>query len=146
MGEVIVDVVIVIYVMMEGIVVEIWDLMKGLFSKKKQEEEAVEEENPGYRCRCHQCGEEFRAAGVMMEGFPSTAFLLLDPKECPKCGSFKIMPVMFEWDGFHVKGYERMWKEKEIRTKEQEERHLRSEAKKQTVEENQRMEEKTVGE
>lgn len=120
-GEIIVDVVIVIYVMMEGIVVEIWGLMKGLFSKKKQEEE-VEEKSSGYQCRCHQCSEEFRAAGIMMEGIPSRAFLLINPKECPKCGSFKIMPVMFEWDYFHVKGYERMWKEKEARVKEQEER------------------------
>ena len=145
-GEAIVDVVIVIYVMMEGIVVVIWEFLKGLFSKKKQEEDAVEERNPGYQCRCHQCGEEFKAAGVMMEGFPSTNFLLIDPKECPKCGSFKIMPVMFEYSEFHVKGYQRMWERKEIRIKEQEERRLRSEAKKRTDEANRRREEETVGE
>lgn len=116
-GEAIVDIVIVIYVMMEGIVVEIWGLMKGLFSKKKQEEE-VKEETPGYQCRCHQCGEEFRAAGVMMEGFAGTRSLLIMPNECPKCGSFKIMPVMYEDDEFHVEGYQRMWEKKEMRIKE----------------------------
>jgi hypothetical protein len=109
-------------------------------------EEEPEEKNPGYQCRCHQCGEEFRAAGVMIEGLAGTRSLLIMPNECPKCGSFKIMPVKYEDDEFHVEGYRRMWERKEVRIKEQEERRLRSEAKKRTDEANQRREEETVGE
>ena len=98
-------------------------------------EEEVEEKNPDYRCRCHQCGEEFMAVGIMMEGFSCLTFLLIKPKECPKCGSFKIMPVLLEGDDFYVESYERMWKEKELRIREQEKRRLKSETKKRADEE-----------
>ena len=83
-------------------------------------EEEPEEKNPDYLFRCHQCGEEFMAAGVMMEAFACSSFLLIKPKECPKCGSFKIMPVMFDDDEFYVVRYQRIWEEKEMRAKEQE--------------------------
>ena len=83
-------------------------------------EEEPEEKNPDYLFRCHQCGEEFMAAGVMMEAFACSSFLLIKPKECPKCGSFKIMPVMFDDDEFYVERYQRIWEEKEMRAKEQE--------------------------
>jgi ribosomal protein S27AE len=84
-------------------------------------EEEPEEKDSEYLCRCHQCGEEFMAIGVMMEGFASVSFLLMRPKECPKCGSFKIKPVMFDDDEFYVERYQRIWEEKEMRAKEQEE-------------------------
>ena len=67
------------------------------------------EDNTQYEFRCHQCGKEFMAVGMLMDSFASSSFLLIKPKECPSCGSIKVMPVMFEDDGVQVERYQRMW-------------------------------------
>lgn len=82
----------------------------------------AKDENTQYEFRCHQCGKEFMAVGILMDGFASSSFLLIKPKECPNCGSIRIMPVLFEDDKFQVEKYQRMWELKEKNTKKEEKR------------------------
>ena len=55
-----------------------------------------EERNTRYEFRCHSCGEEYEAAGLFIDGFAASSILLIKPKECPNCGSNRIMPILFE--------------------------------------------------
>ncbi len=75
--------------------------------------QSSEEKKTRYEFRCHSCGEEFEAAGMLMDSFASFSFFLIDPKKCPNCGSIRIMPVMFENDEFQAERYQSMWEQKE---------------------------------
>ena len=63
---------------------------------KNKPSEKIGEDNTQYEFRCHQCGGDFMAAGIFIDGFASSSILLLNPKECPNCGSKRIVPVLFE--------------------------------------------------
>lgn len=79
-----------------GLLVELWNWLKDLSPKKKPVEEA-EEKMPKFEFHCHECGEHFMVAGLVLDnGFESN--ILAFSKKCPNCGSPRIAPVMFEDD------------------------------------------------
>jgi len=79
-----------------GLLVELWNWLKDLPPKKKPVEEA-EEKMPEFEFHCHECGEHFMVAGLVLDnGFESN--ILAFSKKCPNCGSPNINPVVFEDD------------------------------------------------
>ncbi len=79
-----------------GLLVELWNWLKDMSPKKKPVEEA-EEKIPEFEFHCHECGEHFMVAGLVLDnGFESN--ILAFSKKCPNCGSPKIDPMMFEDD------------------------------------------------
>ena len=79
------------------------DWLKKLFAKNTPVEKA-EEESEKYEIHCHQCDNVFMSGGMLLHGFYDYS-LLMFCRVCPKCGSHRIMPVMFEDSEFHVKSY-----------------------------------------
>ncbi len=79
-----------------GLLVEFWNWLKDLSPKKKPVEEA-EEKIPEFRFHCHECGEHFMVAGLVLDNGLENNILTLS-KKCPNCGSPMIDPVMFEDD------------------------------------------------
>ena len=79
-----------------GLLVELWNWLKDLSPKKKPVEEA-EEKMPKFEFQCHECGEHFMVAGLVLDnGFESN--ILAFSKKCPNCGSPNINPVVPEDD------------------------------------------------
>ena len=79
-----------------GLSVEFWNWLKDLLPKKKSVEEAGEK-MPEFEFHCHECGEHFMVAGLVLDnGFESN--ILAFSKKCPNCGSPNINPVVFEDD------------------------------------------------
>ena len=79
-----------------GLLVELWNWLKDLSLKKKPVEEA-KEKLPEFEFHCHECGEHFMVAGLVLDnGFESN--ILAFSKKCPNCGSPNINPVVFEDD------------------------------------------------
>lgn len=79
-----------------GLLVEFWNWLKDLSLNKKPVEEA-KEKLPEFEFQCHECGEHFMVAGLVLDnGFESNILAL--SKKCSNCGSPKIDPVMFEDD------------------------------------------------
>ena len=90
-----------------------------------------EEENTQYEFRCHQCGEVFMD-DIFGYEYPLTPLMLAKPKKCPYCGSVRIMPAGSLDEDY----YERIWELMEKKAEKEEEKRLRSEAKRRTKEEN----------
>lgn len=79
-----------------GLLVELWNWLKDLSLKKKPVEEA-KEKLPEFEFQCHECGEHFMVAGLVLDnGFESN--ILAFSKKCPNCGSPNINLVVFEDD------------------------------------------------
>ena len=79
-----------------GLSVEFWNWLKDLLPKKKSVEEAGEK-MPEFEFHCHECGEHFMVAGLVLDnGFESN--ILAFSKKCPNCGSPNINPVVPEDD------------------------------------------------
>lgn len=79
-----------------GLLVELWNWLKDMSPKKKPVEEA-EEKIPEFEFHCHECGEHFMVAGLVLDnGFESN--ILTFSKKCPNCGSPNINLVVFEDD------------------------------------------------
>ena len=83
-----------------------WDWLKGLFIK----EEPVAVETKPVRFHCHQCGEEYTADKRIIHLGPQT-LMTSSPRECPHCGGYKTMPVMFEEDDIYEEMYQRLWEQ-----------------------------------
>lgn len=102
------------------------DWLKKLFAKNTPVEKA-EEKNTMYEIHCHQCDNVFMSGGILSDGGCNFSLLMLT-KVCPKCGSHRIMPVMFEDDEFNVKNYHRYWERLEREAKMKEEKRLKSQS------------------
>lgn len=96
------------------------DWLKKLFAKNTPVE-TTEEENTMYEIHCHQCDNVFMSGGILSRGFYDYS-LLMFTRVCPKCGSHRIMPVMFEDSEFHVKSYHSYWERLEDEAKKKEEK------------------------
>ena len=103
------------------------DWLKRLFARMAPVETA-KEEKPMYEIHCHQCDNVFMSGGLLLEGICSDFSLLMLCRECPSCGSYRIMPVMFEDDEFKVKSYHRYWERLEREAKMKEEKRLKSQS------------------
>lgn len=79
-----------------GLLVEFWNWLKDLSPKKESVEEA-EEKMPKFEFQCHECGEHFMVAGLVLGDGLESRILALS-KKCPKCGSPNISPVVPEND------------------------------------------------
>lgn len=76
-----------------------------------------------YRIRCHQCDNEFMAGGMLLRGLYDYS-LLMFCRECPNCGSLRIMPEMFEDDELQIENYHCYWEQQEREAKMKEEKRL----------------------
>ena len=97
------------------------DWLKKLFVRNEPVE-TTKEENTLYEIHCHQCDNVFMSGGLLLQGICGDFSLLMLCRECPSCGSYRIMPVMFEDDEFKVKNYHRYWERLEREAKKKEER------------------------
>ena len=102
------------------------DWLKRLFARMAPVETA-KEEKPLYEIHCHQCDNVFMSSGILLDGGCNFSLLMLT-RVCPKCGSHRIMPMMFEDDEFHVKSYHSYWERLEREAKMKEEKRLKSQS------------------
>ena len=103
------------------------DWLKKLFVRNEPVETAKEEKTM-YEIHCHHCDNVFMSGGLLLQGIYGDFSLLMLCRECPSCGSHKIMPVMFEDDEYHVKSYHRYWERLEREAKMKEVKRLKSQS------------------